>query len=131
MLCSICQKEIIGDIHNAIPITIGESCTSCNDDVVIPFRLYQLGTNSKEALVLDPSYKLSIIKPATTKFSLDELQHHVQGYIQYYPSQNKTYSIIVNEEGLLLRLSKNELSKRIFGIHAVGNVLIVPKKLLE
>jgi hypothetical protein len=98
---------------------------------VIPFRVYGLGTNLKEALVLDPSYKMRIIKPTATKFSLEELQHHVKGYIQYYPSHNKTYNIIVNEEGLLLRLSKNELSKRIFGIHAVGNLLIVPKKLLE
>ena len=120
VLCSICQKDFIGDIHNAMPITPGACCTSCNNDVVIPFRLYQLGTNSKEALVLDSSYKLSIIKPASTKFTLEELQSHVQGYIQYYPSHNKKYSIIVNEEGLLLRLSDNALSKRIFGIHAIG-----------
>jgi hypothetical protein len=131
MLCSICSKTIEGDIHNAMPIISDVCCSTCNENVVIPFRVYGLGTNLKEGLVLDPRYKMRIIKPKATKFSLEELQHHVKGYIHYYPSHNKTYNIIVNEEGLLLRLSKNELSKRIFGIHAVGNVLIVLKKLLE
>lgn len=130
MPCSICQKEIIGETHNTMPITIGECCTSCNENVVIPFRVYKLGNNSKEALIIDPTYKIRIIKPKSSKFSLEELQSYVEGYIQYYPTNNKKYSIIVNEEGLILRLSKNELSKRIFGIHAVGNVIIVPNTLL-
>jgi hypothetical protein len=131
MLCTICRKTIEGDIHNAMPITSDVCCSQCNHQVVIPFRFYALGTNSKEALVIDPNFKLDIVKPNANKFTLDELQQLVDGYIEYYPSRNKKYKIIVNEEGHLLRLSQNELSKQMFGIHAVGNVLIVPTKLLE
>ena len=72
MLCSICSKTIDGTIHNAMPIISDVCCSTCNVNVVIPFRVYGLGTNLKEALVLDPGYKMRIIKPTATKFSLEE-----------------------------------------------------------
>jgi hypothetical protein len=55
----------------------------------------------------------------------------VKGYIEIYPTNNKNYHVIVNEEGLLMQLPFNRLSSRIYGIHAVGNVLIIPKKLFD
>jgi len=112
--CSICGEEIIGDEHNAMPATTGICCESCNNNVVTPIRIYGLGSNQKEGL-----------------FYLDELQSGVDGYIEYYPTNNKKYKIIVNEEGLLMRLPLNKLASNIFGIHAVGNVLIIPNRLLE
>jgi len=131
MRCSICGKEIIGDEHNAMPATAGISCESCNSNVVIPIRIYQLGINQKEGLFLSPDFKAKIIKPQNEKFNLDELQSEVNGYTEYYPTNNKKYKIIVNEEGLLMRLPLNKLASHLFGIHAVGNVLIIPNKLLE
>lgn len=131
MRCTICGEEIKGDEHNAIPVTTGVCCERCNNHVVIPFRLYEFGKNTKEALVISPDYSMKIIQPRGEKFQLKELQSEVQGYIEYYPTNNQRYKIIVNEEGLLMRLPMNKLSSNIFGIHAVGNVLIIPRKLLE
>lgn len=131
MKCSICGQEIIGDEHNAIPVTSDVCCETCNDNVVLPIRVYGLGTNKKEGLVLSPEYKVKLMQPEGEKFSLKELQGVVEGYIEYYPTKNKKYKVIVNEEGLLMRLPFNNLASTIFGIHAVGNVLIVPNKLIE
>lgn len=131
MRCSICNEDIVGDEHNALPITTGLCCESCNENVVVPIRIYRLGTNQNEGLILSPDYKVKIIRPAGDKFNLKELQNCVEGYIEYYPSSNNKYKIIVNEEGLLMRLPMNKLSSTIFGIHAVGNVLIVPNQLIE
>lgn len=131
MKCSICGKEIIGDEHNAMPVISDVCCETCNNNVVLPIRVYELGTNQKEGLVLSPEYKVKFIKPEGEKFNLKELQCIVEGYIEYYPTNNKKYKVIVNEEGLLMRLPFNKLSSAIFGIHAVGNVLIVPNKLIE
>ena len=131
MRCAICSKEIKGAEHNAIPVINGSCCEQCNYQVVIPFRLYQLGKNTSQALVITPDYKMKIICPKGDKFELEELQDVVQGYIEYYPTNNPRYKIIVNEEGLMMRLPMNKLSSNIFGIHAVGNVIIVPERLLE
>jgi DNA-directed RNA polymerase subunit RPC12/RpoP len=131
MRCSICGEEIIGDEHNAMPATTGICCESCNNNVVTPIRIYGLGSNQKEGLFLSPKFKAKIIKPQGEKFNLNELQSGVDGYIEYYPTNNKKYKIIVNEEGLLMRLPLNKLASNIFGIHAVGNVLIIPNRLLE
>lgn len=131
MRCSICGQEIIGDEHNALPVTSDVCCESCNENVVLPIRVYGLSKNQNEGLVLSPNFRAKIIKPEGDKFSLKELQSVVDGYIEYYPSNNKKYKIIVNEEGLLMRLPFNKLSSLAFGIHAVGNVLIVPNRLIE
>ena len=131
MKCSICGKEIIGDEHNAMPVTNDVCCESCNNHVVLPIRIYKLGINQKEGLCISPDYKIKLVHPKKDKFSLKELQEVVEGYIEYYPTNNKKYKVIVNEEGLLKRLPLNKLSSSIFGIHAVGNVLIVPNKLIE
>lgn len=129
--CSICGEEIKGDEHNALPVTYGVCCDQCNQNVVIPFRLYEFGRNTKEGLLISPDFKIKTIKPSSDKFSLRELQAEVDGYIEYYPTNNQKYHVIVNEEGLLMRLPMNKLSSNVFGIHAVGNVLIIPKKLLR
>ena len=131
MRCAICNEDIKGVEHNAFPVVSGVCCERCNNQVVIPFQSYQLGKNTREALVINPDYSIKIVRPIGEKFQLKELQEEVQGYIEYYPTNNPRYKIIVNEEGLLMRLPMNKLSSNIFGIHAVGNVVIVPKKLIE
>jgi hypothetical protein len=66
-----------------MPITSDVCCTECNHHVVIPFRFYAKGTKSKEALAIDPNFKLDIFKPSASKFTLDELQQLIDGYIEY------------------------------------------------
>jgi hypothetical protein len=46
MQCSICEAplgESIHDRHNAQPINDGTCCTDCNDNVVTPRRLKDMG----------------------------------------------------------------------------------------
>ena len=131
MRCSICDEQLTGDEHNAMPVTTGSCCGRCNSNIVIPFRLYEFGKNTQEGLVISPDFTMKVIKPEGEKFKLKELQKEVQGYIEYYPVNNHKYKVIVNEEGLLMRLPMNRLSSNMFGIHAVGNVLVIPTKLLE
>jgi hypothetical protein len=129
MYCSICGKKILGDEHNALPVSPRPCCTKCNENVVIPIRIYNLGSNKEEGLLLKPDFSVRIISPKQEKFSLEELQDLVEGYIEYYPTNNKKIKIIVNEEGLLKRLPLNKLGN-IYGIHAVGNVVIIPNNLV-
>lgn len=131
MNCCICHKEIKGYGNNAAPVVIGTCCNECNNNVVIPFRIYQLGRNQKEALCVSPDHKVKIVKPKRSKFALEELQELVEGYIEFYPTNNKNYFIIVNEEGLMMELKPNHLMSRVFGVNAVGNVVIVPVGLID
>ena len=128
MICEICGISYEGLGHNAFPLTVGECCETCNEKAVIPYRLYKLGLNEREGLIIRPDNSISIIKPQSNRFSLKELQDYVEGYIEYYPTGNKKYDIIVNEEGLIMRLPFNTLTSKLFGIHTVGNVLIIPKR---
>ncbi|MCF7930468.1 MAG: DUF3846 domain-containing protein [Acholeplasmataceae bacterium] len=131
MKCSICNKEITGYPNNAEPISAKPCCEKCNDYVVVPMRLYQLGLHPNEAILITKDYKIQFVKPEHKEFSLEELQSYVEGYIETYPFQNKHYVVLVNEEGLLKNLEFNHLAKQIFGIWAVGNVLICPKALFK
>ena len=61
------------------------------------------------------------------RFSLDELQGLVGGYIQLVPGEHaETYDVVVNEEGLLKELPFNQAGSFLApGHHLVGNVLIL------
>jgi hypothetical protein len=39
MKCVICGYEIRGFGNNALPVKVGQCCSTCNDTVVIPKRL--------------------------------------------------------------------------------------------
>ncbi len=51
MNCSICQSKILSDAwgwdkgHNAAPINNGRCCSSCNEYLVIPVRLWEFKTD--------------------------------------------------------------------------------------
>ena len=72
------------------------------------------------------------VSPANGKkdFSLEELQAFVGGYIAFvYLSDTKV--LVVNEEGLLRRLPKNQLVKEAYGIDIVGNALLATREEVE
>jgi hypothetical protein len=52
MTCSLCNKDIMGDSHNAHPIGNEECCTECNSSRVIPLRLFLSGIYQNKALGL-------------------------------------------------------------------------------
>lgn len=55
---------------------------------------------------------------------LETLQKAVDGYVQIVPLKNGN-NMIVNEEGLLMKLPVNVLASKIAGYPIVGNVVII------
>ena len=131
MICSLCNKEILGDSHNAHPIGNEECCSECNSSSVIPLRLFLSGIYHGKALVLKTDNSISFIKPNGTTLELDELQSNVKGYIEVYPLRIPGHIILVNEEGLIHNMEYNKLANQVFGIQAVGQVMICPEAIFE
>ncbi len=131
MKCSICGKEIEGYSNNAEPVTYGICCGNCNNNVVIPVRLFHAGYSKTNAMLVKTDGTIELVKPEAEKFALKELQKCVDGYIEIYPSRNKKYVILVNEEGLIHNLPYNYIAEKILAVRAVGNVLICPANLFE
>jgi len=147
MKCCICKKEIPTNPltnwnggNNALPVYAGRCCDNCDTNVVIPARMkYMLGMktlqnnpNESFAVVLEPNGKISLYKGKNkNEFLLEELQAMVDGLIEVYPSSDEEFTYLVNEEGLLRKLSPNHLAYHLLGIQAVGSVVIIPKNMLK
>lgn len=131
MKCSICNKTIDGEQHNPQPISGNACCTMCNNQVVLPMRMFQSGIHNDKALLISTDGSIDFVKPKGKVFELDEVQGFVQGYIEIYPMRIPCHVVVVNEEGLLLGMSFNKIAKLAFGIEAVEPVLICPKRTFE
>ena len=80
------------------------------------------------ARLLHPDGTNETVTPKDGKrFSLDELQGLVEGYIELVPGEHSdVYDVVVNEEGLLKELPFNLAGSLLApGHHLVGNVLIL------
>lgn len=84
-----------------------------------------------KAILITTKGKIELITPQDKHFSLNELQKGVDGLIERYPIDIDDCVVFVNEEGFLKDLKYNQLASQIFGIDALGHVLIVPEQLLE
>ena len=131
MTCSLCNNEIVGESHNAHPIGNEECCSECNSTRVIPLRLFLSGIYQNKSLVLKTDNSIDFIKPKGTTFQLDELQDQIKGYIEVYPFRIPGHIVLVNEEGLIHNMEFNTLANRVFGIQAVGPVMICPEAIFE
>lgn len=67
----------------------------------------------------------NLIPKNKTKFTLEELQEAVNGYIEPIRLPQDKCCALVNEEGLLYHLPFNETASRLLGMKLVGNVLIL------
>jgi hypothetical protein len=121
----------MGDSHNAHPIGNEECCSECNSSRVIPLRLFLSGIYQDKALVLDTDNSIAFIKPKGSSFELDELQEQVKGYIEVYPLRIPGHIVLVNEEGLIHNMEFNHLASRVFGMSAVGPVMICPEAIFK
>lgn len=66
------------------------------------------------------------IKPANgKKLSLEELQHHVGGYVEMHRIAGG--EMYFDEEGLMKRLPVNKEASLLFGQVVVGNALVLLK----
>ena len=89
-----------------------------------------------KGLLIKTSGELLEVRSNGERFSLDELQGFVGGYIESYPSfackeYMKDFLLYVNEEGTMLNLKRNKyaeklLSKKMYCIY--GDCLLVKEE---
>ena len=80
--------------------------------------------------LIKASGELETITPENgDRFTLEELQKYVGGYIEHIQLPHREL-LVVNEEGLLLGLPFNAQASMIFGRPLVGDVVYGPAKLL-
>lgn len=130
MKCSICGKEYNGFGNNSAPLQRGYCCDECNHDIVVPLRIYLSGIVPNQLLTLTENGEIKFSEPME-EAKLERLQKEVDGYIEIYPKRNDKFLFIVDEEGLLKHKFINELAMELFGIKAVGNVVVCPKNLMK
>lgn len=83
-----------------------------------------------KTLLIKASGEWEIITPENgEKFTLEELQKYVGGYIEYIRLPKKE-ALVVNEEGTLLGLPLNPMVSAAYGHPIVGDVVYGPAKLL-
>lgn len=131
MKCSICNRAFEGESHNPEPLPGNTCCSQCNNQVVIPMRMFQSGIHSDKALLISTQGSINYVKPKKGTFELEEVQGCVQGYIEIYPIRIPSHIVVVNEEGVLRGMPYNRVAKLAFGIDAVGPVLVCPKRIFE
>lgn len=127
-ICSVCGKEIKGFGNNPYPLkTKGECCNDCNDTIVIPIRILM----SKGMPFVINKQGISVYKPQGETFTLTEMQNAVGGYVQIAPKLCYGNYVLVNEEGLIRNLYRNDIATLLVGMEFFGNVLITPKRFVE
>ena len=129
-ICSICGKEFEGWGNNARPFERGSCCDECNEEVVLKIRLFEnnIVYDKYSALVIKPGKNIKKCLEYVSVKDVKDMQKYVGGYIEQYPRPEFTnFVFLVDEEGLLKRLPRNELAQELYGVRAVGNVLVISK----
>jgi hypothetical protein len=130
--CVICGAEIKGWGNNPSPIkSEGLCCDECNDTIVIPTRIALNILERDGGLLIKTDGECLSYKPEGETYTLDELQQAVGGLIDFYPYNSRKYDIIIDDEGLLKNKELNLLAYVLFGVQAVGDILIVKKGMVE
>ena len=57
-VCSICNKEYDGYGNNAWPFNRDECCTTCNNSIVIPLRIFLSGSIKNQILCINTNREL-------------------------------------------------------------------------
>ena len=131
MKCAICGKEIKGVGHNPSPFRGTRCCDECNKYAIIT-RGFLSGLQTNMIMILGTDNSVSFqINRTKENVTLKELQKWVGGFIEMYPLEDEKFYYIVDEEGLLKEKPYNELANDLFGIDVVGNLLVVPKQLMN
>lgn len=129
-VCSICGKEYEGFGNNSWPLKREQCCYMCNNNVLIPLRLYFAGTVKNQILCINEDGEC-VFMFVNKEDILDVLQELVKGYIEMYPKQDRHFHYVVNEEGLLKHMKYNALVKELLDIDVVGPLVVVPKHLFK
>lgn len=129
--CVFCGKEIKEYGNSAAPAVNGTCCDSCNNNVVVPYRVFLTNKEKGNVALLVKPDALGLITPKNKYFTLKEHQKAVEGHIELAPQVLPNFFTVVNEEGLLLGLPHNKLAHLLFNVEFVGNVFIVPAGIFE
>ena len=129
--CSICGCQFDGFGNNSAPLKRGECCKKCDDEVVLPLRLFFAGAMKNALLVLGEDNGITYHQINSDHAELKLLQKLVGGYIELYPYDSDRFYLIVDEDGYPKNRQFNGLANEIFNIIAVGNVVVCPKELFE
>lgn len=84
-------------------------------------------TQQYKAVIFSPDGKISYQEPKGAKFSLEELQGMVGGYMEVVGE----YVVLADEEGRLKGLPLNKQAIRMFSKELVGNVVVVPREVFD
>lgn len=129
--CSICKKRFTEYGNNPKPFNGNSCCDQCNNQVVLPMRIFENQDETKYAMLFKEDGTLRRINPKDEYFTLKELQSLVEGLIELYPNRYNNHLIVCNEEGLILGLPINNLFKQYTGITLVGDILLCPEAIFE
>jgi hypothetical protein len=129
--CVICGQPIDGHGNNPMPLKGDSCCDACNLKLVVPLRIFWNERNHDQAMILGEDNSIQFIKPQNLSFTLEQLQKAVNGYIEVHPHKVPKHLILVNEEGILMKMKSNRLAELAFDIKVVGPALICPSKLME
>lgn len=87
---------------------------------------------------ITPEGIIEDLKPAGERFTLQELQTIVGGYIEVYQTNDKKKKIVVNEDGNYAKLKYNNFASDFFNqntkfknIKISGTVAVIDAKLLD
>ena len=129
--CSICKKSFEGYGNNPSPFSGKVCCGDCNQNYVVPLRIYQITKEPKNAVLFKDDGTVTTVTPKNGYFTLEELQSLVEGYIELYPARYLNHYIVCDEEGMLKRKKRNESCRSLTGIGLLGNILLCPEKIIE
>ena len=91
----------------------------------------------KTPVIVTPEGTVTIFPPDNGKhYTLEELQEAVGGYIQLLPipdGQSPKRVVVMNEEGRLHGLPRNDIASQAFGSDAliVGTVVVCPSRMIR
>ena len=129
--CCICGCEFEGYGNNPAPVAGKICCDKCNNNVIVPYRLFLANLDKGSCGLLVKNERLEIITPKKSKFTLKELQNFVGGYIEEEAQAFKGFITFADEEGKLKNKEFNELGYKLFETDLVGDFIIVPRKLVD
>lgn len=125
MRCHFCKKNRFECFEQDLSASINCVCVDCHKRYINPIRKFL--RESKYMMLIKTNYELKLIDISNEKFNIRKIQELIGGYIEIFSYKNEKYFVLVNEDGINLRLEINNLAKDIFDIYAFGNIVIIPK----
>lgn len=129
--CDICHKKFSEYPNNPSPFSGRLCCDKCNNELVIPIRIYESLENPRTAMVFKTNGTLKQVKPKDGHFTTKELKTLVRGKFAVYPHEINNHLIICNERVIQTRLGENLLFHQYARLTLVSDIVLCPKSLFD